>query len=96
MLLYRAAETLFRGILRKKRGKMGNFGSMVLALTELGFINNEEQIILNQARRQRNYILHRTGEALTLSQGYMKQFSETISSIITKALGSIEGDEEED
>ena len=85
MLIYRATETLFRGILRKTRGKMGNFGSMVLALADMNLINNDEQIILNSARKQRNYILHRTGEGLSLSQSYMRQFYECITSIITRA-----------
>lgn len=85
MLLYRAAEALFRGILRKKQGKIGNFGMMVLALAELHLINNEEQIILNQVRRQRNFILHRSGEELSLSKNFMKSFYSTISIIITRA-----------
>ncbi|MHA2105940.1 MAG: hypothetical protein ACW981_21140 [Candidatus Hodarchaeales archaeon] len=85
MLLYRAGETLFRGILRKTRGKMGNFGSMVLALADMNLINNDEQIILNSARKSRNWILHRTGEEFSLSQGYMRQFYDCIKSIITRA-----------
>ena len=85
MLLYRAAEALFRGILRKKQGKIGNFGTMVLSLAELHLVNNDEQIILNQVRRQRNFILHRSGEELSLSKTFMKNFYSTISIIITRA-----------
>jgi len=97
MLLYRASETLFRGVLRKRRGKMGNFGSMVLALAEMGLINNEEQIVLNQARRQRNYILHRSGEQITLSQGYMRNFYDTVTAIVQRAGASyVEKESEEE
>ena len=85
LLLYRSAESLFRGILRTKGLDTGNFGTMLTSLADLGLLKNEEQIILNQVRRQRNYILHRAGEKITIQKKFAEDFIRVVENILVRA-----------
>ena len=85
LLLYRSAESLFRGILRTKGLDTGNFGTMLTTLADLGLLKNEEQIILNQVRRQRNYILHRAGEKITIQKKFAEDFIRVVENILVRA-----------
>ena len=85
LLLYRSAESLFRGILRSLGQEVSTFGNMILTLADLNLITNEEQIILNQVRRQRNHILHRAGEKITIPKLFAQDFLKTIESILLRA-----------
>ena len=85
LLLYRSSESLFRGILRNRGLETGNFGSMILTLSELELISNEEQLVLNQVRRQRNIILHRSGEKISISKKFASEFQSTLENILVRA-----------
>lgn len=85
LLLYRSAESLFRGILRSKGLESGNFGTMLSTLADLGLLKNEEQIILNQVRRHRNYILHRAGEKITIQKKFAQEFISVVENILVRA-----------
>ena len=85
LLLYRSSESLFRGILRSKGLDTGNFGIMLTSLADLGLLKNEEQIILNQVRRQRNYILHRAGEKITIQKKFAEDFIQVIENVLVRA-----------
>lgn len=85
LMLYRSAESLFRGILRSMGSDTGNFGNMMLSLSNLGLLNNDEQIILNQVRRQRNYILHRAGEKITIQKKFAEEFLHVVENILVRA-----------
>lgn len=90
LLLYRSAESIFRGILRNQGSPQGNFGTMILTLAEMKLISNEEQIILNKVRRQRNLMLHRAGEKINITKSFAQSFLESIESILLNA-GNIIG-----
>jgi hypothetical protein len=86
LLLYRVAESLFRGILRNLGiEKLGNFGAMSLTLADLGLVIHEEQLILNQVRRQRNFMLHRAGEKIKITKVFADSFLETVENILVRA-----------
>ena len=85
LLLYRSAESLFRGILRTRGIDTGNFGTMLTSLSDLGLLKNEEQILLNQVRRHRNYILHRAGEKITVQRKFAEDFIQVVENILVRA-----------
>ncbi len=85
LLLYRSAESLFRGILRTRGLDTGNFGAMLISLADLGLLKNDEQIILNQVRRHRNYILHRAGEKITIQKKFAEDFIRVVENILIRA-----------
>lgn len=93
LLLYRSAESLFRGILRTRNLDTGNFGTMLSSLADLGLLKNDEQIILNQVRRQRNYILHRAGEKITIQKKFAEDFIRVVENILVRA-DNLESSEE--
>ena len=83
-MLKRGCESLFRGILITKNLETGNFGQMLLTLSDLGLVKNDEQIVLNQVRRQRNYILHRAGEKITIQKKFAEDFLHVIENILVR------------
>lgn len=85
LLLYRSAESLFRGILRNRGIDTGNFGTMLTSLSDLGLLKNDEQILLNQVRRHRNYILHRAGEKITVQRKFAEDFIQVVENILVRA-----------
>lgn len=85
LLLYRSAESLFRGILRSYNAALGNFGVMVLSLADLELLTLEEQRLLNQVRKQRNYILHRAGERIDIPKDFASEFLTTLENILVRA-----------
>jgi uncharacterized protein YutE (UPF0331/DUF86 family) len=89
LLLYRSAESLFRGIIRTKGLDTGNFGTMISTLADLSLLESEEQIILNQVRRHRNYLLHRAGEKISIQKKFAQDFIRVVESILVRA-GTIE------
>ena len=85
LLLYRSAESLFRGILRSLNQELGNFGTMTLTLAELRLLTNDEQILLNQVRVKRNHILHRAGERISIDKNFAKDFLQVIENLLIRA-----------
>lgn len=96
LLLYRSSESLFRGILRSLGHEVSNFGTMTSNLAEINLLTNDEHLLLNQVRKQRNHILHRAGEKISIKESFAKDFLKVIEKLLIRADKEVIANEEID